>query len=348
VTERDAMAKPDVRDTQAGNAGALLRVAREATGMSIDAVAQNLKLAPRQVKALEEGDYAHLPGRTFIRGFVRNYARLVRLDPERVLGALPGGASAPALEAPTLTPTAHTMGELPTTDNAKTSWARWAIPAVLAAIVAAAALYEWMRPASEPSVAARRDGGATTPEARPVPPIISAGTPTPNSSAPGAQDGASSSNAVATNTLPGTSLPNPAGSSTPAGTPLPNPLATTASSEATPATPPTAAASSATTLSATAPAAPSTTAPAAAPQTGVGEQPIVIALRKSAWIEVRDRDGRLIVSKTFPGGTEQTVSGTPPLALRIGNAGEVTLRYKGQLVDLAPHTQGNIARLTLR
>ncbi len=76
VTERDAMAKPDVRDTQAGNAGALLRVAREATGMSIDAVAQNLKLAPRQVKALEEGDYAHLPGRTFIRGFVRNYARL--------------------------------------------------------------------------------------------------------------------------------------------------------------------------------------------------------------------------------------------------------------------------------
>ena len=58
------------------SAGALLREAREAAGMSIDAVAQQLKLAPRQVQALEDGDFAHLPGRTFVRGFMRNYARL--------------------------------------------------------------------------------------------------------------------------------------------------------------------------------------------------------------------------------------------------------------------------------
>ena len=83
--------------------------------MSVDAVAQQLKLAPRQVRALEEGDFGHLPGRTFVRGFIRNYARLVRLDPEQVLGALPAGAATPALEAPTLQPTAPTMGELPTT-----------------------------------------------------------------------------------------------------------------------------------------------------------------------------------------------------------------------------------------
>jgi hypothetical protein len=76
---------------------------------------RNLKLAPRQVQALEDGDYGHLPGRTFVRGFVRNYARLVQLDAEKVLGALPGGTAAPALESPTLHPTTHTMGELPTT-----------------------------------------------------------------------------------------------------------------------------------------------------------------------------------------------------------------------------------------
>ena len=63
--------------------------AREAAGLSIDAVAQQLKLAPRQVKALEEDDFAQLPGRTFIRGFMRNYARLVRLDPEALLASLP-------------------------------------------------------------------------------------------------------------------------------------------------------------------------------------------------------------------------------------------------------------------
>ena len=131
----------------AATAGALLGAAREASGLTIDAVAQQLKLAPRQVRALEEDDYTHLPGRTFVRGFVRNYARLVHLDPDEVVGSLPAGAAAPALEAPTLQQTAQTMGELPTTDQSKPAWARWAIPLTLAVIVAVAAVYEWLRPA---------------------------------------------------------------------------------------------------------------------------------------------------------------------------------------------------------
>ena len=36
----------------AGSAGAMLRAAREAAGLSIDALSQQLKLSPRQVKAL--------------------------------------------------------------------------------------------------------------------------------------------------------------------------------------------------------------------------------------------------------------------------------------------------------
>ncbi len=144
----------------AATAGALLGAAREAAGLSIDAVAQQLKLAPRQVRALEEDDYTHLPGRTFVRGFVRNYARLVHLDPDAVLGALPAGAAAPALEAPTLQQTAPTMGELPTTDHSKPAWTRWAIPLTLAAIVAVAAVYEWLRPAGVARPAPARETAA--------------------------------------------------------------------------------------------------------------------------------------------------------------------------------------------
>src|SRR4029453_10576049 len=58
------------------SAGTLLHLAREEAGLTLDAVAQQLKLAPRQVKAIEDDDFAGLPGRTFVRGFVRNYARL--------------------------------------------------------------------------------------------------------------------------------------------------------------------------------------------------------------------------------------------------------------------------------
>lgn len=71
------------------SAGALLEEAREAVGLSIDEVSHLLKLAPRQVQALEQQDFAALPPRTFVRGFVRNYARLLNIDADVVLAALP-------------------------------------------------------------------------------------------------------------------------------------------------------------------------------------------------------------------------------------------------------------------
>lgn len=161
-------------------AGALLCAAREASGLSIDAVAQQLKLAPRQVRALEAGEFGRLPGRTFVRGFIRSYARLVRLDPDEVLGTLPAGEIMPALEAPTLQPTGRAMGELPTTEERpKAGWMRWAIPLTLAAVVAAAAVYEWKRPTGNTRPAAKEAGvGADASQAAPA--LDKTETPLPN------------------------------------------------------------------------------------------------------------------------------------------------------------------------
>ncbi|WP_341648617.1 helix-turn-helix transcriptional regulator [Thauera humireducens] len=61
--------------------GAALRAAREARGESVAEVAFALKLNPRQIAALEADDFAALPGTAFVRGFLRNYARYVGLDP---------------------------------------------------------------------------------------------------------------------------------------------------------------------------------------------------------------------------------------------------------------------------
>ena len=285
-------------------AGALLRAAREAAGLSVDAVAQQLKLAPRQVKALEEGDYTHLPGRTFVRGFVRNYARLVHLDPEKVLGALPAGASAPTLEAPMLQQTAPTMGELPTSEHSKSGWTRWAIPLTLAAIVAAAATYEWLRPPGESRATLGGDPAANIERPAPI---------------------------IAKQEAPGTSLQNP--------------LAATAP-DPTPDTPPSTSSAPASTASPSPATAPS---PAPTPATGttIALQPLMLAFRDYSWTEVRDRNGRVLLSGMNPGGTAQSLSGTPPLEIVIGNAADVSVRYKGQPVDLAPHTRQNVARFTL-
>ena len=123
--------------------GARLREAREAAGLSLDQVAQQLKLAQRQVKALEDENFGELPGRTFSRGFVRNYARLLNLDPHDLLAQLPDAAHAPALESPALHSTGTMIAELPSTAVAKPNFARWLIPLVLVGCIVAAAAYEW-------------------------------------------------------------------------------------------------------------------------------------------------------------------------------------------------------------
>lgn len=99
--------KPDV--------GARLRIAREALGMETEAVASSLKLSKRQIEALEAGDWSKLPGHTFIRGFVRNYARVLRLDAAELLADL----DAPMPTTPQLNLPQSTSAVLPQTGQAQ-------------------------------------------------------------------------------------------------------------------------------------------------------------------------------------------------------------------------------------
>lgn len=69
--------------------GHLLRNARTAKGLSIDDISRQLRLSAQQIEAIEKEDFEKLPGRTFLRGFIRNYANLVQLDPVPLLQMLP-------------------------------------------------------------------------------------------------------------------------------------------------------------------------------------------------------------------------------------------------------------------
>lgn len=62
---------------------------RERLGMARAEAAQRLHMSPWQIEALEGGDYGRLPKGTFLRGFVRNYARLLHLDAEQMVALLP-------------------------------------------------------------------------------------------------------------------------------------------------------------------------------------------------------------------------------------------------------------------
>lgn len=67
--------------------GQQLRTAREAKGLSASEVAHALKLSVHQVLSLENDDWSSLPG-TIVRGFIRNYARLLNLSSEALMDQL--------------------------------------------------------------------------------------------------------------------------------------------------------------------------------------------------------------------------------------------------------------------
>ena len=67
--------------------GQLLKQAREAKSLSVDVIAQRLRLEPKVVQALEEDNYDLFPATAYTRGYLRNYAKQVEIDPEKVIAA---------------------------------------------------------------------------------------------------------------------------------------------------------------------------------------------------------------------------------------------------------------------
>lgn len=64
--------------------GQRLREARDLKGLSVDDVAQTLRMSTAYVKALESDDYERLPEAAFVKGYLRNYARLVGLPADDI------------------------------------------------------------------------------------------------------------------------------------------------------------------------------------------------------------------------------------------------------------------------
>ena len=96
-----------------------------------------------------------------------------------------------------------------------------------------------------------------------------------------------------------------------------------------------------------APAAPvPESAPAPGPATQ-GSRRIVLRFDATSWVEIRNRDGKTLLSQLNPAGSEQTVEGRPPFSLIIGNAQHVRLSYDDRQIDLAPHVKVEVARFTL-
>ncbi len=61
-----------------------LKEAREARGMSLDELQEVTKIQKRYLIGIEDGNYSMMPGKFYVRAFIKQYAEAVGLDPEEV------------------------------------------------------------------------------------------------------------------------------------------------------------------------------------------------------------------------------------------------------------------------
>lgn len=84
MTDEDVA--PEQGELAITRTGDRLRLAREAAGLSLADVATRTRITQRHLAAIEKSDFSELPGRTYVTGFARAYARAVDL-PEAEVGA---------------------------------------------------------------------------------------------------------------------------------------------------------------------------------------------------------------------------------------------------------------------
>ncbi len=93
------------------------------------------------------------------------------------------------------------------------------------------------------------------------------------------------------------------------------------------------------------PVAAATSPPAAAPADG---NELTLHARAASWVEVIDARSTVLVSRLLKAGESLALDGTSPFKVRVGNAADTELVFRGQPVDLTPSTRDNVARLELK
>ncbi|NML59543.1 helix-turn-helix domain-containing protein [Massilia sp. RP-1-19] len=308
-----------------GIPGKTLAAAREAMGWSVEQIADQLKMAVRQVVALEAGDYAALPGPAVVRGFVRAYAKVVRLDPVPLVAQIALDAPEAGIAGSIRRDRPASFSEVRFPSHGKRS--KLPVMPILAVVLVAAAIGAWqfgLVPASLTGASAPAGQTAVLSEAETVtspstPAIQDPSVPLISVPPP----------ATASDAAPGAATPAGAGPVQGVGAAPLAPAATTS------VTPPAAAV--------TAPAVPAATAPAAA-----GANPLVLNVREDSWVEVRDAQGKALVRRMVKAGETASIEIAGPSTVIVGKPNAVTATLRGAPVALPPMQGSTISRVKVQ
>jgi cytoskeleton protein RodZ len=325
----DALRQHELQSNQQppiSNAGIGCRLAaeRDARGWTVEQVASQLNLAARQIQALEHDNFSALPGMASVRGFIRAYAKLLKVDATPLIAMLVTETAPPPIEPlhsrRPLTAPFSDEKHLPP-NGARPPLSKPAMIAIGVVVLAAAAFVAY------------QFGGLHLPSMSQT--SAETTTSAPSEIATASTQSVPEMPVQESRELAGPSMSVARGNESPPSTPASAPSV--------------------------APAVP--TAPAAAPAPisaqpekppAAGKNTLVLKMRQQSWIEIR-RVGdaprgtsNVLMSRLDRAGTTETIEVTEPVTVTIGNAGGVDATLRGAPVDLKADAKSNVAHLNLK
>jgi len=287
--------------------GQVLKAARLAQVMSAQDIARQLRLSEKQIEAIENDDHSKFPNQIFLRGFIRNYAKLVREDTKKFSQLL--GETFPPTSTQAITFSVDGTPFIPDHKKSKGNL----IILLIVVLVSSLLGYEVYRSVGDDPKTNENIENGTVAET-----IIQLETeieqvPEDNQN--------QFSSVIKSNGSDFNVLIEEVEIDQQGGDSLDKEqkVETALEVEDKPV------------------------------ESGGGGGTLRFMFTGESWVEVKDAEGKKIFSQTSPGNTEETVNGSPPFFLTIGNAASVRLLYNDEPVDLIPYTNtnGGVARLSL-
>ncbi len=302
--------------------GEILRRERLHYGKSLEDVEGTLRIRASYLDAIEQGDYARLPGRVYASGFVRAYAKYLDLDEEKIIALfkkqMVSTGSAPA-----------TGMNFPVAASERRAASPWLF--VSSTVLAIAIVAVWVM-ASRP----------TLPSADAIPPVpaeITTESAIGNVNAPMAPTPSPTTEVSA---IPATQNPAPATEETirqQVAQVDPSIAVAPIETEDSPAAP--------------SPSQEITASAASAPQDSIAESApaeatapthrVVLKAVESTWIEIRDAQGKTLLSSILKAGDIYFVPDQAGLILSTGNAGGFAIELDGKTLGKLGDT-GDVRR----
>ena len=298
------------------SAGPMLRATRKEKGMSIEAVSEELNLSNSVVNAIENDSWEHLPEATYVRGYIRSYARLLGLDPADVLMSFRYNNSEQNIS----------LDSMPRKiEDRKISFSVPKKVKILLFIAAVAGLVTYLYNDQAITLLESKLDQVTENNNTSINTQITESTIEENILDGNVVDDGAANVSISSGAV---SNESPSNESTAEQTATP----TDEKNDENVASP-------------TPDEAVEKTVDASVAE-GIKEL-LELEFNSTSWVDIRDKEGKKIIYKSFPPGDKTSVNTTLPIFVFIGNADAVAMRYQGRSIDLQQHKEEVYAKFTL-